>query len=621
MTAPASSRALVLGNLTAAVFAFFVSASPAFCAEQDPSDLLREAQRQIRVGDTPSALRHLRACVMQVHVREGILEEAIKTFVAHFRSPSDSASALAFFSAAVRAPAAAGMAPAMAVFLKDYPWLSNEEKLSVLSEFKNTGRENVEILEIQIQLLRQMGRHASAIELAARLAQMTSRLDHRALVVDLLLDLSRNSDAVSLGNSILSDAVADPSVYSMLAEKFYRHGDYRNALELHNRARLTFSNPTLFFDQSLSICQGLQLGREGIELYLPLLLENSTAAPEYFRDFIGMISDTEYLIRDYLGKISQGRNPNLFTVALFRIAETVPDSDCLSFVRFFRGKFRQPSAHLALAEHLLDRGRQAVFQSVLADLPDTPPEVMEAKTLLLFKNVLRAEGPDKALARYPAASFSATANRASMQREASRAFLEQSRLPDAIFWLKSAQELAPEAMDHLRLVRMYFLAGSDSEALSAAYKAHESAPTEETLYWLGWLSYLKRDTETARRAFRDVASRSENFLSDEALTWLVAMSPAAAVDPQEIGRAARDSARRRSAAPDKDFPVAVRITLMREAMHSGGNPDWGVADGSAFIQYMLWESADAAEKTEGRYQKMLKDAPEYLRALIRTEAP
>lgn len=616
-------RAVLLG----AFFACASSLSPFIAsaeAARDPQQLLKEADRQLRSGDTMTALQTLRACVTDPAVKEWMIEEAMKLFAATYRAPSDSPLAYSLFSLAMRSPKADPVIPGLLSLLAEYPPLTSEEKLSILSGLPAGGKAGEEILFARIQLLRRLGRLDPAVELAARLAQATGRIDHRVLVVDLFLDLSRSADAVSLSNTILTDAGADPSSYSLLAERFYRHGDYRNALDIHRRARAAFSNPMLFFDQSLSICQGLQLSKEGIELYLPVLLDGTIPAPEFYREFIAMITDTDFLTKEYPAWIRAGRNPNLYLIALFRFAEIAPEHACLEFARSYRDRFQQPAAHLGLAEKLLEHNRLQVFSAMLADLPDTPVEVAESKRVLLYKSVIREAGAEKALEQFPPASFTSPTIRASLHRIAAQDYLSRMKLPESIFSLKAAQSLSAEPADDLRLAQMYFMAGADSEALESAYRAHRAAPTDETLYWLGWLSFIRQDTETARKAFRDVVLRSDNFLADESLGWLIALGRGAGeIDPAVLGQAIRDAARGRpDVMPAGDHvPIPALLAVRRHAIRAGLPPKTLPADGSPFLQYLRWAALASADRTDAEYQKLLRAAPEYLRPLIRIDEP
>lgn len=602
---------------------FLLIAGGSQAADRDPQMFLKEAERRLRSSDTAAALQNLRLCLLDPSSREWMIEEAMKVFTGTFRAPSDSPTASQFFSLALRSPQVSPVVPAILTMMTGYPRLSGEEKLSVLTGLNLGGSAGDHVLDVQIQLLRGLGRHDPALELAARLAQNTGRMDHRVQVVDLMLDLGRSKDAAALAHSILSDVAIDPTAYSMLAERFYRHGDYLNTLQIHRLARSVFANPMLFFDQSLSICQGLQLGREGIELYLPILLENVSPAPEYYRDFISMIPDTAVLTRDYPAWISGGKNPNLFLVAVFRFAEIAPDTACLEFAGLYRNQFQDQAVHLGLAEKLLERGRRPAFLAMLADVPDSPVEVVESKKILLFKNVLLTLGPDRALEQYPPSSFSTPALRASVHRLAAQVFFSRLQLKEAIAALKSAQSFAAEPSDDLRLAQMHFLDGSDSDALDAAYRAHRHVSTDETLYWLGWLSFLRQDTETARKAFRDAILRAETFFADESLAWILAMGPAAKVAPVEIGQAMRDASRGRQAPPDREeaFPVAVRLALRRQALRSGLDAGTIPAAGPPFLQYLRWEALELKDRTEAQYQKLLRDSPEFLRPLIRVEEP
>lgn len=600
---------------------FLPAAAPA--ADRDPQMFLKEAERRLKSSDTSVALQNLRLCLLDPAAREWMIEEAMKVFTGNFRAPADSPSAQQLFSLALRSPQAAPVVQALLTMLVEYPRLSGEEKLSILTGL-NLGAGAADlVLDVQIQLLRRLGRHDPALELAARLAQNTGRLEHRVQVVDLMLDLSRSKDAAALAHSILSDVGIDPAAYSMLAERFHRHGDYLNTLQIHRLARSVFSNPMLFFDQSLSICQGLQLGREGIELYLPILLENVSPAPEYFRDFISMIADPAVLTRDYPAWIGGGKNPNLYLVAVPRFSEIAPDTSCLVFARLYRDRFQDQSAHLGLAEKLLERGRRPAFLAMLADVPDSPVEVAESKKILLFRNAILTAGPDRALEQFPPESFSTPALRATVHRIASQVFFGRLRLKEAIAALRAAQSLAAEPADDLRLAQMFFLDGSDSDALDAAYRAHRRLSTDETLYWLGWLSFLRQDTETARKAFRDVILRAENFFADESLAWLVAMSRGTQTPPADIGQAVRDAAQGRLAPPDREdpFPVAVRIALRREAIRAGLSAAAMPADGPPFLQILRWEALPLNDRTDAQYQKLLRDSPEFLRPLIRIEEP
>ena len=614
---------MILPRLVLVSVASLILSASASAAERDPQMYLKDAGRLLRASDTPSALLNLRQCILDPLSKDWMIDEAVKMFAANFRAASDSSAARGIFSLALRSPRAVTVVPSVLSILVDYGGLTSEEKLSLLTGVQPGGKATEEVLAVQIQLLRRLGRLDPALELSAKLVQSSSRLEHRALMLDLLLDLSRTVDAVALANAILNDHAADPAAFSLLSERFYRHGDYRNTLDIHRRARGAFSNPMLFFDQSLSICQGLQLGREGVELYLPVLLDASGPAPEYYRDFLSMVTDTSFFTRVYPSWIAAGSNPNLYLAALSRFADLAPENDCLEFARVYRNRFHDASAHLALAEQLLERDRRPAFLNTLADLPDTPVGVTESKKLLLFKNALRAEGPDRALEQYPPQSFTSPAIRAGVHRLGSPIFFRQARLTNAIFSLKMAQTLAPEAQDDLGLAQMYFFAGADSEALEAAYRAHRLTPLEETLYWLGWLSFLRGDTETARKAFRDVILRSENFLADESLSWLIAMGRPADADPDEVGRAARQAAREGTEAsePVKKFPLAARLAIRREALRAGLRPKSLADDESPFLRFLLWESMPPAGRTAAQYQKLLRDAPEFLRPMIRVDEP
>ncbi len=605
-------------GFVAAVFAL----EQAACAS-DPQARLKDAARQYAAGDTQAAFRGIRECISDPSVKEWMIGEAVRLFSARFRSPADSPLALMIFSESLHSTRSSAVVPSILVILQNYPALSAEEKLSILSNMPSSGPAGAPVLESKIQLLRDLGRYEPAVDLAAKLAQETSRLEDRILVVDLLLDLSRNAVAATLSNSILNDFVSDPAAYSLIAEKFYRHGDYRNALDIHRRGRHAFSNPMMFFDQSLSICQGLQLGREGIDLYLPVLSGGIISVPDVYREFLGLAADTAYLTQDYPAKLETVQNPNLYLAALPYFVERMSDQACLGFVRLYDRRFQNAEAHLELAEYALGRERHDLFQAVIGEIPDTPPDVAEPRRLLMFKYALNTQGTDAALAQYPPSSFAVIPMRSSVYRLSSSAFLAQSRLSDAIDALGAAKSLSPQSDDSLRLARMYYMAGRDSEALAAAYEAHDAAPSDETLYWLGWLSYLKGDTETARRSFRDAVIHSDHFLADEALSWLIAMGNAGKTAEDDVGRMMRDAFQGRltTSPAAGDVPVAVQVTLCRTAIKSGLAGKKIPAEGSPYLQYLRWKTLNKQERTEAAYQDLLRQSPEFLRSLIRTEEP
>ncbi|MBI4178813.1 hypothetical protein HY522_05205 [bacterium] len=589
---------------------------------------LREADRFLRAQDTAAALKRVREVVEAAGVEEWLRVEAMKIFAERFTSPSDTPAAFVLFPHAMNASKSPTSISTLLALLMRYPPLSGEGRLQALAGLDPGRAWPAEVLETQIELLRNLGRHGPALEFAARLAQLSGRLDHRVMMVDLLLDLGRRAEAVSFANEILREHGADPGAYADLAERFYRHGDYRGALDIHRRARTTFSNPGLFFDQSLSICQGLQLGREGIELYLPVLLPGPAPAPEYFRDFLAMITDTVFLTRTYPELISEGKNPYLYESALFRFAEITSDADCLGFARTYVRKFQNAQAHLLLAEQLLIHERLPAFLQVLAEVPDTPPITAESKKLMLFRHALQTAGPEQALAKYPPKIFSNPAVRASAHRLSSEAYFREDRIAAAVAELRTARDISPTPADDLRLAQLLFLDGAESEALRAAHRAHAASPSDLSLYWLGWLSYIEGDTATARTALRDVVSRSETFLADESLAWLIAMARPDRDLPDRIGQSIRNASRGgvppRPSDGAENFPVAAQIVLWTEALRSG-RPEVAAGDiraaGSPFLHYLRWESLPPASRSDAQYQKLLLQSPEYLRPLIRTEEP
>ncbi len=608
--------------MVSAALAVGLWSAPLWAADRDPRELLKEADRRSRLSDTAGIYRILRSTILDPASPEWAVEEAVKFSAGRLTAPSDSPQMFDLFSLSLRHPGSASILPTVLALIQEYAGLTSEEKLAVLSELKFEGKAAQDLLEAQIHQLRRVGRLDAALELAARLAQQSGRLDHRGQVVDLLLDLSRPDDALALSLTILSDHLTDPAAYSQLSDRFYRHGDYRKALLIHRRARVAFSNPMIFFDQSLSICQGLQLGREGIELYLPVLQDGAQPAPELFRDFLSFVTDTAYFVTVYPAQILSSQNPHLYLAALFRYAETVPDTACLAFIRSYSGKFQNASAHIGLAEHLLDRGRFTAFRMVLDNLADTPPDVFETKQYLLFQYHLREEGVDAALKKYSPATFTQSPLRAAVHRRAAQGYLSQSRFGDALESLKAARELAPQQTDPLDICRLHFMMGSDKAALAAAYDAHRSNPSDETLYWLGWLSFLQSDTETARKAFRDVALHSEGWNADEALAWLAVLLGKSKADPESIGRAVRDAmVRKIESSESAELPESVRLIIRRDAIRSGADVKKMSETESILLRYLRWAALPPPARSDAVYQKLLRDAPEDLRALIRTEAP
>lgn len=616
-----SPRACRIWIVAAFCVTFVTAPVPTGAAELNVNTLLKNADQNLRAGDTLVALREVRASVADPTAGAGLVEECARWFSTRFRSPADSGAAISFFSLAIRAPASPGL-PTVLTLLMDNGLIESEAKLSMLRDLKTRGVDRPDIVDAQVQLLRRLGRLDPALELAAHLAQRTGRIDHRVMVVDILLDLSRTADAAALAKSILSDSPPDISAFSMISDRFYRHGDYRNTLDIHDRARAVFSNPMLFFDPSVNICQGLQLGIDGVELYLPILLDGTSTTPAIFYEFLSMITDPKYLAGPFLAKLSAGSNSNVMLSSVFRFAEIADDTTCMNLVRTYRAKFGSAACSISMAEHLLLADRFAAFRAVLDDLPDTPPETAEVKRMLLFRSVLREKGPDGALAQYPPASFTVPGIRATVQRTAAAAFIDAGRLTDGISALKAAQDLAPEGPDDLMLARLYFLAGDDSSALACAYRAHRVMPSEETLYWLGWLSLANGDTSTARTAFRDAAQRAESFLADESLAWLVALNLPGESVRTEISRRMRDALRGRAPAPGEDaLPTAARIALRRESVRGKVKPSDIDEGTSILLRYLRWEMLDRKDRSEAQYQKLLRDAPEHLRPLIRTEEP
>ncbi|OGH57903.1 MAG: hypothetical protein A3I06_12085 [Candidatus Lindowbacteria bacterium RIFCSPLOWO2_02_FULL_62_12] len=71
----------------------------------------------------------------------------------------------------------------------------------------------------------------------------------------------------------------------------------------------------------------------------------------------------------------------------------------------------------------------------------------------------------------------------------------------------------------------------------------------------------------------------------------------------------------------KKFPLAARLAIRREALRAGLRPKSLADDESPFLRFLLWESMPPAGRTAAQYQKLLRDAPEFLRPMIRVDEP